>query len=133
MEINHSIMRSSGEDLHAEGGEFSRGVSGLLTSLDALLPYFGNVATDEAAQTFRRGADGYPGFDAAYDDLSTALHNLARAYQDIGAGVVAMSDNVKAADWASTVDTYASVGELVEFARRGDDEIAVPTSPVELS
>ena len=72
--------------------------------MDPLIPYFGNPASDEAAQIFRRGRDGHPGFDSAYEDLSTALHNLGEAYKHIGSAVVAMSKNVKAADWASMVD-----------------------------
>jgi hypothetical protein len=131
MEIDHSSTESSGKAIHAEGGEFGRSVSRLRAQLDPLIPYFGNPASDQAAQIFRRGQDGHPGFDSASEDLSTALHNLGEAYKHIGSAVVAMSKNVKAADWASMVDKNEFVKDLVEFAQRKNDEISVPTTPVE--
>ncbi|TMR89202.1 hypothetical protein [Nonomuraea basaltis] len=126
-------MESSGKAIHTEGGEFGRNVSRLAAQLEPLIPYFGNPASDEAAQIFRRGKEGHPGFDSAYEDLSTALHNLGEAYKHIGSAVVAMSKNVKAADWASMVDKDAYVKDLVEFAQRKNDEISVPTTLVERS
>ncbi|WP_188197049.1 hypothetical protein [Nonomuraea sp. SYSU D8015] len=131
MDIDHSSMEGSGKAIHTEGGEFDRSVTRLRAQLEPLIAYFGNPASDEAAQIFRRGKDGHPGFDSAYEDLSTALHNLGEAYKHIGSSVVAMSKNVEAADWASMVDKNAFVKHLVEFAQRKDDEISVPTTPVE--
>ncbi|TXK34973.1 hypothetical protein FR742_37425 [Nonomuraea sp. C10] len=131
MDIDHSSMESSGKAIHGEDGDFARKISRLHAELEPLIPYFGNPASDEAARIFRRGADGHPGFDSAYEDLSTALDNLGKAYRDIGSAVVAMSKNVKAADWASMVDRNASVRDLVAFAERENDEVSVPTTPVE--
>ncbi|MCK2215012.1 hypothetical protein MF672_014625 [Actinomadura sp. ATCC 31491] len=131
MDIDHTSTEAGGKAIHAEGGEFARAVSRVRTRLDPLIPHFGDPASDEAARIFRRGQDGHPGFDGAYEDLSTALRNLAEAYQGIGSAVVAMSRNVKAADWASMVDRNAFVRDLVAFARRRNDEISVPSTPVE--
>ncbi|MCG5213028.1 hypothetical protein [Streptosporangium sp. KLBMP 9127] len=133
MEIDHASMESSGETIHTEGGEFGQSVSRLRAQLEPLISYFGNPASDEAAQIFRRGEDGHPGFDSAYEDLSTALNNLGEAYKHIGSAVVAMSTNVKAADWADMVDTNAYVNDLIELSQRENDEISVPTTPVEQS
>ncbi|MGW3351764.1 hypothetical protein ACWDA3_51460 [Nonomuraea rubra] len=131
MDIDHSSMQGSGQAIHDEGGEFGRSVSLLHTRLEPLVPYFGNPASDEAAEIFRRGKDGHPGFDAAIEDMSTALRNLSESYEVIGSAVVAMSKNVQAADWASMADKNGAVKELLEFARRRDDEVGVPTTPVE--
>ncbi|MEO3875655.1 hypothetical protein ABGB18_43315 [Nonomuraea sp. B12E4] len=130
MKIDHSSMEGSGGAIRAEGGDFSRRVQQLSAQLEALIPHFGNPGSDEAARVFRRGADSHPGFDSAHEDLSTALGNLGRAYEGIGDAVVAMSRNVRAADWAGMVDKNEFVKELVELARREDDEISVPTTPV---
>ncbi|MGP3957456.1 hypothetical protein ACTWPT_15765 [Nonomuraea sp. 3N208] len=124
-------MEHSGKAIHTEGGEFGRSVNRLHAQLEPLIPYFGNPESDEAAQIFRRGMDGHPGFDSAYEDLSTAVHNLGEAYKQIGSAVVAMSKNVEAADWASMVDKNKFVKDLVEFAQRENDPISVPATPVE--
>jgi hypothetical protein len=124
-------MESNGKAIATEGGEFARSVNRLRAQLEPLIPYFGNPASDEAARIFRKGEEGHPGFDSAYEDLSRAMHNLGEAYEHIGSAVVAMSKNVKAADWASMVDKDAYVKGLVEFAQRKHDEISVPTTPVE--
>ncbi|WP_127936477.1 hypothetical protein [Nonomuraea polychroma] len=124
-------MRRSGEAIQTEGGEFGRSVNRLRAQLEPLIPYFGNPESDEAAQIFRRGMDGHPGFDSAYEDLSTAVRNLSEAYKQIGSSVVAMSKNVEAADWASMVDKNKIVKELIEFAQRENDQISVPSTPVE--
>jgi outer membrane murein-binding lipoprotein Lpp len=126
-------MEGSGKAIHTVGGEFSTSVNRLRAQLESLIPYFGNPESDEAAHIFRRGMDGHPGFDSAYEDLSTAVHNLGEAYKQIGSAVEAMSKNVEAADWASMVDRNEVVKELVEFAQRENDQISVPTTPVELA
>ncbi|SDI54215.1 hypothetical protein [Nonomuraea jiangxiensis] len=131
MDIDHTSMENSGRAIHAEGGEFDASVKPRRERLEALIPHFGNPATDEAARLFRKGADGHPGFDSAYEDLTTAHHNLRKAYEDIGNAVVGMSRNVQAANWASMVDKNAFIKDLVDFARRKDDEVSVPTTPVE--
>ncbi|TMR12896.1 hypothetical protein ETD86_31650 [Nonomuraea turkmeniaca] len=131
MDVDHSSMEGSGEAIRTDGGEFGQSLSRLRARLESLIPYFGNPDSDEAAQIFRRGTDGHPGFDAAYEDLRTAQRNIGEAYQDIGSAVVAMSKNVEAADWASMVGENDSVKELVEFAERTDDAISVPTTLVE--
>ncbi|MEU6716115.1 hypothetical protein ABZ897_32005 [Nonomuraea sp. NPDC046802] len=133
MEIDHASMEGSGRAIRDEGGDSNRSTSRLDASLETLIPYFGNPASDEVAQIFRRGKDGHPGFDSAYADLGKALTNLSEAYKAIGNAVVAMSKNVKAADWASTVDKNSFVKDLVEFAERKGDEISVPTTEVERS
>ncbi|MEW9554438.1 hypothetical protein [Nonomuraea sp. NPDC050783] len=132
MEIDHSSTEGGGRAIHAEGGELARDVARLRARLSHLIPSFGDPASDEAARVFRRGEDGHPGFDGAYEGLGKALDDLAGAYEGIGAAVVAMSRNVKAADWASTVDENAFVRDLIAFARRQDDRIGVPVTPVEL-
>jgi hypothetical protein len=131
LETDHSSMESNGKAIADEGGEFAKSVNLLRAQLVPLIPYFGNPSTDEAARIFRRGAEGHPGFDSAYDNLSKAMHNLSEAYEHIGSAVVMMSKNVKAADWASMVDKDKYVKELVEFAERKHDAISVPTTPVE--
>ncbi|MFG1948417.1 hypothetical protein [Nonomuraea sp. NPDC048826] len=131
MDIDHSSMESSGQAIYAEGGDIGRKIGRLRTELEPLIPYFGNPESDEAARIFRKGADGHPGFDSAYADLGTAIDNIVQAYRSIGSAVVAMSKNVKAADWASMVDQNASVRDVVAYGKREDDEISVPTTPVE--
>ncbi|MDA0633371.1 hypothetical protein OUY22_08055 [Nonomuraea sp. MCN248] len=131
MEIDHTSMENAGKAIHGEGADLSRKMAGLRGELVSLIPYFGNPGSDEAARTFRRGADGHPGFDSAYEDLTTAMDNMVKAYQDIGTAVVSMSKNVKAADWASMIKRNASVRDLVTYGDRENDEISVPTTPVE--
>ncbi|MCF6470396.1 hypothetical protein FAF44_18620 [Nonomuraea sp. MG754425] len=133
MKIDHASMESSGGEIHDQGVAFARKVGRISTEMEVLIPYFGDPGTDEAAKIFRRGQDGHPGFDGAYEDLSKILGTLRDAYEAIGTAVVSMSTNVEAADWASMVDENAFVKELVEFAKREDDEVAVPTTPVELA
>ncbi|MEV0389022.1 hypothetical protein [Nonomuraea sp. NPDC050643] len=131
MDIDHSSMQGNGRAIHTEGGEFGRTAGRLRAQVEPLLPYFGNPASDEAAQIFRRGKDGHPGFDGAYEDMSTALRNLRESYEVIGSAVVAMSKNVRGAEWASMADKNGVLKDLLEFARREDDEVGVPTTPVE--
>lgn len=131
MDIDHTSMETAGRAVHTEGGEFLRDVNRLSTQVGQFIPYFGNPSSDEAARLFRQGEEGQAGFDQAYEDLSKALSNLGEAYRVIGSAVVAMSKNVKAADLASTLDDNPSIKELFEFAERKNDDIAVPTTPVE--
>jgi hypothetical protein len=129
--IDHLVMRNSGLEIHDGAIEFAMAVSRTRGDLEPLLPYFGNPDSDEAARIFRHGTEGHPGFDNALEDLDQALRNLAESYKAIGQGVVAMSTNVKAAEWASMIDKNAYLKNLIEFAHRGDDEIPVPSTPVE--
>ncbi len=131
MDIDHTSMETAGRAVHLEGGEFLRTVKRLSTQVEQFIPYFGNPSSDEAARLFRQGEEGQAGFDQAYEDLSKALTNLGEAYKVIGSAVVSMSKNVKAADLASMIDKNAFVQDLFEFAERKNDEIAVPTTPVE--
>ncbi|QYC38404.1 hypothetical protein Nocox_03880 [Nonomuraea coxensis DSM 45129] len=130
MDIDHKSMEAAGKAIHDEGGEFATAIRQDRTNVEALRVYLGG---DEAAMIFRRGKDGHPGFDSAYQDLSDALNNLSKSYEAIGAAVTAMSKNVKAADWANMVDKNAFVHDLVEFAKQKPKDIAVPTTPVELA
>jgi hypothetical protein len=131
LELDHTSMEPAGRAIHTEGGEFRRSADRLGTQLERFIPYFGNPSSDEAARIFRQGEDGHPGFDHAYEDLSKALTNLSEAYQVIGAAVVEMSKNIKAADLASMIDKNAVVQDLFKFAERENDDIGVPTTPVE--
>jgi hypothetical protein len=130
VDIDHTSMEAGGKGIRDQGRDLDGTIKGLRNQLEPLIPYFGNPESDEAARTFRKGADGHPGFDSAYQDLMKALDNMVKAYPAIGDGVVAMSKNVKMADWASMVNNPA-VRELIEFGKRKNDEIAVPDTPVE--
>ncbi|MFG2071569.1 hypothetical protein [Nonomuraea maritima] len=128
--IDHASMRKSGQAIHDEGGEFGPAVKRTSDQLGPLVPYFGNPDSDEAARIFRRGQDGHPGFDDAYETLSEAVRNLTESYKAIGDAVEAMSANVKAGEWASMMDKNGYLKDLLEFAERKDEPIAVPSTPV---
>ncbi|MFG1699654.1 hypothetical protein [Nonomuraea sp. NPDC049309] len=132
MEIDHSIMRNSGASIHDSAIQFGMAAGRIRGDLEPLLPHFGDPESDEAARIFRHGTEGHPGFDDALEDLDKALRNLVESYKAIGQGVVAMSTNVKAAEWASMIDKNAYLRNLIEFARRGDGDIPVPSTNVEL-
>ncbi|MEV4567699.1 hypothetical protein AB0K12_28355 [Nonomuraea sp. NPDC049419] len=131
MDIDHSSMRKSGRAIHDGGGEFGEAVNRTWQMLGPLVPYFGDPDSDEAARIFRRGQDGHPGFDAACDDLGTALRDLTESYRAIGDAVVAMSSNVKDAEWAGMMVKNEHLKALKEFAEREDRPLAVPSTPVE--
>jgi hypothetical protein len=131
LERDHTSMEAAGRAIHAEGGEFRLSADRLGTQLERFIPYFGNPSSDEAARVFRQGEEGHPGFDHAHEDLSKALTNLSEAYQAIGAAVVTISKNTKAADLASMIDKNAFVRDLLTFAERENDDIGVPTTSVE--
>ncbi|MER7363928.1 hypothetical protein ACI2LC_08930 [Nonomuraea wenchangensis] len=130
MDIDHKSMEAAGKAIHDDGGEFARAIIQDRSNVESLRVYLGE---DEAALIFRRGKDGHPGYDAAQKDLDTALDNLSKSYEAIGAAVTAMSKNVKAADWANMVDKNAFVHGLVEFGKQQPKDIPVPTTPVELA
>ncbi|MEV0592666.1 hypothetical protein [Nonomuraea cavernae] len=126
---DHESMENSGRLIRDEDIQFRSAVAQPRSDLDSLVPYFGNPATDEAAQIFRKGQDGHPGFDAADDALEKAVQDIGAAYAAIGKGLLAMSENVKTADWASMIDS-GPIMALLEFAKDKKD-IAVPVTLAE--
>ncbi|MEU8249392.1 hypothetical protein [Nonomuraea sp. NPDC048916] len=127
---DHESMENSGRHIRDEGGRLGSAVAQHRKDLNSLVAYFGNPATDEAAQIFRKGQDGHPGFDSADDDLERAVKNVEAAYEAIGRALLAMSENIKIADWASMVDN-TPVKAVIEFAERKNDKVGVPTTLAE--
>ncbi|GGO72978.1 hypothetical protein [Nonomuraea cavernae] len=130
MDVNHESMERSGKLIRDVGEEFGTDIAQNFMTLRSIDRHLGDPASDEAARIFRKGQDGHPGYEAAVRDLEMAAKNMDKAYEAIGRAIVAMSENVRTADWASMVD-IGSVRAIIDFGESPNDPISVPATQVE--
>ncbi|MEO3806187.1 hypothetical protein [Nonomuraea sp. B1E8] len=126
LETNHSLLEENSGHICQAGVYLDRVTTHYRDEVYALQAHFGNPSTDEVADAFRKGRDGYLGFEEVYRDLDDAVEAIRESYAAISVMVVQMSTNIKDADWVNMLNVGA-VQELIEFSSR-DNPIAVPTT-----